>query len=144
MPTLKSQFAGITGARKPVGRTRIRLRGCIESVYALDDWLHDRTQASRALTMILCTLVCATSFFIAFVGSWMRGGGVRTYTLNSLAALGASATAIVLVRRHLRTQLAAKRRKAGQCEVCGYDLRESPVRCPECGTLVPDEIDRQH
>ena len=35
-----------------------------------------------------------------------------------------------------RARLIARRRKRGLCESCGYDLRESGARCPECGRGV--------
>jgi hypothetical protein len=46
-------------------------------------------------------------------------------------ALPAGAWCMVLVRRRR-----ARRLVAGRCLGCGYDLRASPQRCPECGRVV--------
>ncbi|HZL36418.1 MAG TPA: hypothetical protein VFC78_13950 [Tepidisphaeraceae bacterium] len=53
-----------------------------------------------------------------------------------LAAIMMGALPILWVRRRAAR---AKSLRAGhrQCRRCGYDLRATPDRCPECGTIVP-------
>ena len=46
----------------------------------------------------------------------------------ALPAVWLAVYAVRVIRR--------RRIKPGHCAVCGYDLRASPDRCPECGTAT--------
>ena len=59
-------------------------------------------------------------------------GDAAWFPLWPLAAL-LSIMPLMLVVRRLR---ARKRSTGGLCPACGYDLRATPERCPECGRRV--------
>jgi hypothetical protein len=74
-----------------------------------------------------------------FVHAWSFGG--RWYwTISGCYSYIAMITGILPAiwswRLIVRIR-AARRRKIGYCGKCGYDLRASTDRCPECGTPVP-------
>jgi hypothetical protein len=52
--------------------------------------------------------------------------------------LGSAVLPAAWVMHRRRKAVAAKRIARGECAACGYDLRATPGRCPECGaTRLP-------
>jgi hypothetical protein len=65
---------------------------------------------------------------------YVAGIGVTLpYWFITLSCAIAPATAL---RRLRRRMVEGRLRQSGRCKTCGYDLRATPNRCPECGTAV--------
>ena len=45
----------------------------------------------------------------------------------------------LVFRWRRKRDLAEHRAKLGLCRECGYDLRATPDRCPECGAIAPKQ-----
>jgi len=65
----------------------------------------------------------------------------RNYWLTAPAWLVTAALA--LIPTFVGARLVFRRPVSGGCASCGYDLRATPDRCPECGT-VPDRSAKEH
>jgi hypothetical protein len=66
-----------------------------------------------------------------------HGLDVPAWTLNVVAAIGAIGPAGFVTMLCVRVRGSRRAGRLGLCRKCGYDLRASKERCPECGTPIP-------
>jgi hypothetical protein len=62
---------------------------------------------------------------------FLRGFSVRCWAVVAAAGAWPLASLVLYLRRRQRANRLAR---AGHCHRCGYDLRATPDRCPECGS----------
>ena len=74
----------------------------------------------------------------AFQSGRVRGGGGRWWAVAIPMWSIVVATVILPAARAARRLRSHRWRRVGGCPSCGYDLRATPDRCPECGT-VPEK-----
>ncbi len=111
------------------------------------------------MTRRVLNLLTATSLLLCIHASWrwIDTGGTRdgdlsdyvyvfpatsnenplVYVPYGIAMLSAAVAPLTwLVVWRVSDHRRAARAKVGLCRRCGYDLRATPERCPECGTPV--------
>ena len=71
-------------------------------------------------------------YAIPTYSTWQRSVTAPCWAL----AIGLAIALLLGTRRIAKAGVRRRRRANGRCVICGYDLRATPGRCPECGAAA--------
>jgi hypothetical protein len=124
------------------------------SSFSLTRWATAHIVASYALGAILCVLALFVGGLDAAFGTIIallaplampvlcvlfilnfNGDAISWRVALIAGAIYWPVFIVVAIRARHASLPPEERYPPGRCRNCGYDLRESPIRCPECGTF---------
>ena len=97
----------------------------LQCVLLIATWLYQRLEFRRFLDSLGDNVLLHDSHTTVYVF------GVAVPLSTAVAAT--AALPLLWIAAWVRRLLACRRRRPGLCPTCGYDLRATPERCPECG-----------
>jgi hypothetical protein len=102
---------------------------------AFEDRLAERWRSNRVREYVALCFVWLGSLFVLLQIRQLQLG-----TAREMIAIGfffvLCVLCTVLAQHRRRARLMDRRLDEGLCPHCGYDLRASAYRCPECGAVV--------
>jgi hypothetical protein len=120
----------VTTHRQPLPVESVQRRGFVGRVYQRIRQIESVQSANRDPHVLLMTLRRAYLDERDKLFVWTLRAGVPIWALVPLSLVLPGTQWVLMLR-------ARHRRLVGLCAACGYDVRATPDRCPECGTVAP-------